>query len=333
MEKRNELKWAVLGTGGIARTMAQAAAAGGKRLYGAANRTRSRAEAYAEAFGVEKVYDSCEDIFSDPQVDVVYISTPHNSHFPYIVKALESGKHVLSEKAITLNSWELAQAEALAQRKGLVLAEAMTIWHMPLYKRLWEMAEQGELGRVHMITVSFGAPKDYDMSNRFFNRGLGGGALLDLGVYALSFARSFMSSQPDQIASQMRPAPTGVDEQENILLMNREGEAASMAVSLCTELPRTAVISCEKAYIEVPDYTRPVRASIMDVKTKERREIAEGKRELALWYEMQDMETAVLDGNIGLMRNAWTRDVMEIMTQLRKDWGLRYPEEEQPGGR
>ena len=71
----------------------------------------------------------------------------------------------------------------------------------------------------------------------------------------------------------------------------------------------------------------------MDVKTKERREIAEGKRELALWYEMQDMETAVLDGNIGLMRNAWTRDVMEIMTQLRKDWGLRYPEEEQPGGR
>ena len=142
-----------------------------------------------------------------------------------------------------------------------------------------------------------------------------------------------MSSQPDQIASQMRPAPTGVDEQENILLMNREGEAASMAVSLCTELPRTAVISCEKAYIEVPDYTRPVRASIMDVKTKERREIAEGKRELALWYEMQDMETAVLDGNIGLMRNAWTRDVMEIMTQLRKDWGLRYPEEEQPGGR
>lgn len=142
-----------------------------------------------------------------------------------------------------------------------------------------------------------------------------------------------MSSQPDQIASQMRPAPTGADEQESILLMNREGEAASLAVSLRAELPRTAVISCEKAYIEVPDYTRPVRASIMDVKTKERREIAEGKRELALWYEMQDMETAVLDGNIGLMRNAWTRDVMEIMTQLRKDWGLRYPEEEQPGGR
>ena len=135
MENKGTFNWAVLGTGGIAHSMGRAWAAGGGRLYGAANRTRSRAEAFAEEFGVKKVYDSCEDLFADPAVDVVYIATPHNTHFPYIMKALESGKHVLAEKAITLNSGELAQAEALAARNGLVLAEAMTIWHMPLYKK------------------------------------------------------------------------------------------------------------------------------------------------------------------------------------------------------
>ena len=328
MEKKRTLNWAVLGTGGIAHSMGRAWAAGGGRLYGAANRTRSRAEAFAEEFGVKKVYDSCEDLFADPAVDVVYIATPHNTHFPYIMKALESGKHVLAEKAITLNSGELAQAEALAARKGLVLAEAMTIWHMPLYKKLWPMVERGDFGKVQMITVNFGAPKPYDMSNRFFSRNLAGGALLDLGVYALSFARSFMSSQPDKVDSQMRFAPGGTDEQETILLMNREGESASLAVSLRAELPRTAVVSCEKAYIEIPDYTRPVRAFVVNSQTGERKEIREGERELALWYEKEDMERAILEGDTGEMRASLTRDVMEIMTRLREDWGMRYPEEE-----
>ena len=167
-----------------------------------------------------------------------------------------------------------------------------------------------------MITVNFGAPKPYDMSNRFFSRNLAGGALLDLGVYALSFARSFMSSQPDKVDSQMRFAPGGTDEQETILLMNREGESASL------------VVSCEKAYIEIPDYTRPVRAFVVNSQTGERKEIREGERELALWYEKEDMERAILEGDAGEMRASLTRDVMEIMTRLREDWGMRYPEEE-----
>ena len=110
----------------------------------------------------------------------------------------------------------------------------MTIWHMPLYKKLWELTEGGNLGRVQMITANFGSFKDYDMKNRFFNRSLAGGALLDIGVYALSAIRSFMEETPDQILSQMLPAPTGVDEQAAILLKNKKGQ---MATAACPFIP------------------------------------------------------------------------------------------------
>ena len=111
------------------------------------------------------------------------------------------GKHLLVEKSITLNSRELDDMIALAKEKKLVLAEAMTIWHMPIYKKLWDIVQSGELGKVQIITMNFGSFKEYDMSNRFFNMNLAGGAMLDIGVYALSIVRSFLDEQPDDIVS------------------------------------------------------------------------------------------------------------------------------------
>ena len=108
-------------------------------------------------------------------------------------KALEHGKHLFVEKSITLNSRELDEMIALAKEKNLILAEAMTIWHMPIYKELWKIVQSGELGKMQIMTVNFGSFKEYDMNNRFFNMNLAGGALLDIGVYALSAVRSFMS--------------------------------------------------------------------------------------------------------------------------------------------
>lgn len=117
-----------------------------------------------------------------------------------------------------MNSSELCEMISLANERGLILAEAMTIWHMPIYKELWKIIENGELGKVQMITVNFGSFKDYDMKNRFFNRKLAGGAMLDIGVYALSIVRSFMEEKPENLMSQWKSAPTGVDEQATILL-------------------------------------------------------------------------------------------------------------------
>lgn len=326
MEK--QLNWAVLGTGVIANQMAAALQDMGKKLYAVGNRTYEKGVAFAQKYGIDKVYDHYEEIFTDPEVDVIYLTTPHNTHYGFMKKALENGKHLLVEKSITLNSDELEEMIAIAEEKNLIVAEAMTIWHMPLYKKLWEIVESGKIGKVQMITMNFGSYKEYNMNNRFFNRNLAGGAMLDIGVYALSIVRSFMSSMPDQIVSQWLPAPTGVDEQATILLKNPDGQMATVALSLHSKQPKRAMISCEKAYIEIMEYPRAQEAVIVDAETGEKTVVTAGETARALEYEMRDMEAAILEGKVGVMCLSDSRDVMKIMTQLRREWGMTYPEEE-----
>ena len=326
-DRKKELNWAVLGTGGIAGEMAKSLKAAGRQFYGVWNRTRKRAEDFAAAYGAERVYSKPEEVFEDPKVDGVYIAVLHDVHFPLIMEALEHGKHVLAEKPITLNSRQLKEAEKLAGEKGLILAEAMTIWHMPLYKELWKRLDQGEFGKAQIITANFGSFREYDMTSRFFSMDLSGGALLDIGVYAISAARSFMGGSPSGVKSHMRRAASGVDEQSVILMWNPEGQMASISLSLHSKQPKRVMISCEKAYIEIMDYPRGTKAVITDAQTGEKQEIEAGDEKTALFYEIQDMEEAVRNGDAGLMRLSWSHDVMQIMTDLRKEWKLLYPGE------
>ena len=321
MEK--QMNWAVLGTGVIANEMAQALQKMGKRLYGVGNRTHWKAVDFAAKYGVEKVYDRMEDLFADPKVDIVYLTTPHNTHIRFLREALKNGKHVLCEKSITLNSGELEEAIGLARERGVILAEAMTIWHMPLYRKLRALLREGAFGRVQMLQINFGSFKEYDMENRFFNRNLAGGALLDIGVYALSLARSFLDSCPDQVKSLMKQAPTGVDEQAGILLMNPEGQMAGITLSLHSRQPKRAVISCEKGYLEISDYPRADSAVFVDAVSGRRTQIEAGRTEDALLYEMQDMEAAVISGDDSAMNLSLTAEVMRLMTGLREEWGRR----------
>lgn len=322
-----QLNWAVLGTGAIANEMALAFKAMGRTLGAVGSRSPEKAAAFAKRYGAQKAYADFREMFTDPAVDVIYLATPNNTHMEFLRAALTGGKHVLCEKSIALNSRELADAARLAEQRGLVLAEAMTIWHMPLYKELRRMVGAGELGRVQMMTLNFGSFKEYNMQNRFFAPSLAGGALLDIGVYALSLARGFMESQPDRVLSQMRPAPTGVDEQAGILLMNRQGQMATLALSLHAKQPKRAVISCEKGYVEILEYPRADRALWVDAATGAQRVLAAGEAARALQYELEDMERAVLTGDAGPMRLGETADVMALMTALRREWGLQYPGE------
>lgn len=325
--EHNVLNWAVIGCGVIANEMAQGLRKMGRTLYSVANRTHEKAVQFAQVYNVRKVYDVIDDVFTDPDVDIIYITTPHNTHYKYMKKALENGKHIFVEKSITLNSRELSEMVLIAKEKGLLIGEAMTIWHMPLYKKLWQIVGSGELGKVQMITMNFGSFKEYDMSNRFFNMKLAGGAMLDIGVYALSIVRSFMEEKPDEILSQWKPSPTGSDEMATVLLKNTKGQMATVALSMHSKQPKRAMISCEKGYIEIMEYPRADRAVIVDAETGAVREIVSGETENALYYELQDMEEAVRTGDGSLLHLQDTCDVMEIMTRLRKDWGMRYPGE------
>ena len=327
MTNQIKYKWATLGTGVIANELAQALEALGGKLYSVANRTYDKGVAFAEKYGIEKVYQEIDEVFKDPEVDIIYISTPHNTHINFLRKALAAGKHVLCEKSITLNSEELAEAIQLAEENHVKLAEAMTIFHMPIYRKLSEIVESGKLGPLKVIQMNFGSYKEYDMTNRFFNRNLAGGALLDIGVYALSFVRWFMTSQPTEMVSQVKLAPTGVDEQAGILLTNAEGEMATVTLSLHAKQPKRGTIAYDKGYIELYEYPRGQKAVITYTEDGSQEIIKAGETAKALQYEVLDMEAAVAGENDYTYLN-YSRDVMDLMTQLRKDWGLTYPEEE-----
>ena len=299
----------------------------GRQLYGVANRTYEKAVTFAEKYGVKKVFPTYESVFDDPEVDVVYITTPHNTHYPYMKAALEHGKHLFVEKSITLNSRELSEMRALAEEKGLVLAEAMTIWHMPLYKKLWKIVDSGRLGKVQIITMNFGSFKEYDMNNRFFNMHLAGGAMLDIGVYALSVARLFMASHPDEVVSLANRAATGVDETSGFVTRNAEGQLGVFSLSLHSKQPKRAMISFDNCYLEINDYPRADRAEIVWTSDGHREIVEEGEEAYALAYEMADLEAAVAGDESKLKLIDYAADVMDTMTRLRYDWGVYYPEE------
>ena len=315
--------WVCIGCGHIANEMAQAMAELGKTFYGVYSRTKANAEAFAKKYGIAKVYGSADELFADENADIVYIATPHNRHIEYILKAAESKKHILCEKAITLNYAELEQAMDACRQNGVLLAEAMTIYHLPVYKKAEKYL--GRLGKLKMLEVNLGSNKDYDMENRFFNPALAGGAMLDIGVYALSFVRYFMSEAPEEVFSTVKLAPSGVDEQAVILLRNSADEMAGVTLSLTAKLPRTAVASFENGYISFDNYNRSHRAEIT-FNDGECVVITDDANTSVLTYEIKDMESSVSGEGNKMLLNL-TADVMNIMTKIRYDHGVKYPEE------
>lgn len=323
----NKYNWAILGCGNIANDFARDVTRMGGEIYSVANRTYEKAVSFAKEYNIKKVYEKIDDLFADKNVDIVYIATPHNKHIEYILRALENNKHVLCEKAITLNSQELNKAVDLANEKKLILAEAMTIYNMPLYTELEKLINSGKLGEFRLAQVNFGSFKEYDMTNRFFNMDLAGGALLDIGVYALSLVRMFMDTKNAQIHSQVKFAETGADEQSSIIIENGKEQMASVTLSLHAKQPKRATICYDNGYIEIFEYPRADNATITYTDDGHTQEIIAGKLENALCYELQNMENAVETGK-NTMRLRFTIDVMNIMTTLRNNWNMKYPEEQ-----
>lgn len=320
-----DYKWAIIGCGHIANEMAQAMGDMDCNFSGVFSRTYENAVAFAEKYNIPKVYNSIDELLND-DVDIVYIATPHNSHIEYLRKCLNAGKHILCEKAITLNSIELNEAVKLAEKNKLVLAEAMTIFHCPVYRKLDEIIASGKLGAIKNIMVDLGSNKEYDMTNRFFNLDLAGGAMLDIGVYALSFARYFMSQNPNEVLSQMKKAPTGADEQVGIILKNSNNEMATVNLSLTAKLPKLGIASFEKGYISVDNYNRTHKIDVVyNDGTSET--LVDDSNLNALAYEVINMEKAV-SGEENIMHLDYTKDVMDIMTMVRYEHEMFYPEEQ-----
>ena len=322
--EQKKLNWGILGTGWIAHEMGEALNEVNGEIYAVCATTLENAQKYAEEFQVTKAYGSADEMIADPNVDIVYIATPHNLHYQFLLQAVKAGKHVFCEKSITVNSRQLEECVAIAKEKGLVICDGMTLLHMPLYKKLKEMISEGAIGDVKMVQVNFGSCKEYDVTNRFFSKELAGGALLDIGVYATSFARFFMKSKPNAVLTTANYFETGVDETSGILLKNPDGEMAVMALTMRAKQPKRGVVAGEKGFIEIYDYPRAVKATITYTETGKTEVIEEGDSTKALQYEVADMQNYVWN-NGGEENLAIVRDVMETLTSIRNQWGMVYP--------
>lgn len=318
-----KLNWGILGTGWIAHEMGAALNAVNGEIYAVCDTSLEKAEKYAEEFGVTMAYGSAEEMIIDKDVDIVYIATPHNLHYQLLLQSVKAGKHVLCEKSITVNSRQLEECVIIAEEKGLVISDGMTLLHMPLFKKLKQIVQDGAIGDVKMIQVNFGSCKEYDAKNRFFSKELAGGALLDIGVYATTFARYFMKSKPDVVLTTANYFETGVDETSGILMKNPDGEMAVMALTMRAKQPKRGIVAGEKGFIEIYDYPRAQKATITYTENGHTEVIEAGKTEEALQYEVQDMQDYIWN-NGGKENLKIVRDVMETLTTVRNQWGMVY---------
>ena len=323
------LNWGILGSGWIAQEMGEALQTVNGSIYGVYSANPAHAQRYAATYSVAHCYKSAEEMLADPNIDIIYIATPHNLHYQFIRQALLAGKHVFCEKSITVNASQLQECAALAAEKNLVICDGVTLFHMPLYKELKKRIASGAIGQVKMVQVNFGSCKEYDVNNRFFSKELAGGALLDIGVYAVSFARYFMGSKANVVLTTANYFETGVDETSGILLKNPDGEMAVISLTMRAKQPKRGVLSFDRCYIQVDEYPRADSARIVWTEDGSVEEVAAGEEAYALCYEMADLERAVAGDEDARTLIGYAADVMDLMTSLRAAWGVVYPEERQ----
>ena len=234
---------AIMGAGSIAQRMGETV----QRTdivsgYAVASRDLSRARELAEKYGFQKAYGSYDEMLADPAVDLVYIATPHVFHASQIEQCLKAGKHVLCEKSFTINADQARRVTAMAREKGLLLAEAIWPRYMPMAKTLQEFAAGDKIGKIHSLTANLGYPVYH--RERLHDRSLGGGALLDVGIYPLTFASLILGDEVTEICSSVNLSETGVDAFENIVLTYASGAQASIFSSIiCPSGGRSGMIA------------------------------------------------------------------------------------------
>ncbi|WP_279036003.1 Gfo/Idh/MocA family protein [Lactobacillus intestinalis] len=324
MKKYN---WGMIGTGWIAHEMADALNAVNGEVYAVADVNEEMLEKFAKEKHITHTFTNPDEMIADPNIDIIYIATPHTFHYEYIKKALNANKHVFAEKAMTVNARQFDEVEKLAKEKGLILTEGFTLYHMPIYQKVLNLIKSGKLGKIKMIQVNFGSLKDYDPKNRFFNKDLAGGALLDIGGYATAFARTFLDEAPESILTTVKLFETGVDEQSGIILKNTQDQMVVMALSMRAKQPKRGVVSGTKGYVEINQYPRATTAKITytaSAHEETHETMTAGNSDDALKYEVQDMQRYIEQGHDdGQLQ--MSHDIAHILTSVRTSWGMKYP--------
>lgn len=322
------MKIGVLGAGNISHAVVPAMIALPEvECYAVASRSLEKAQSFAQQYGFQKAYGSYEELVSDPEVELVYVATPHSHHFAHMMLCMEHGKGVLCEKAFTMNSAQARKVMDYARENGIFAAEAIWPRYMPSRKIIDDVIESGAIGRVNTLTANL----SYVIHQvpRIVQPELAGGALLDIGVYGINFALMHFGTDIERVESSVQMTDTGVDAMETITIFYHDGRMAVLTHSIYARSDRKGIIHGDKGYIVVENINNPQSVSVFDLEDRLVAHYEVPQQINGYEYQFAECVHAIEAGR----HESWSMPLedsvfmMELMDGLRKQWGLVYPQE------
>lgn len=293
------------------------------------SRDAERARQFAAANEIPHAYGSYADLVADPDVDVVYVGTPHSDHVDTVQTALRAGKAVLCEKAFTVNADQARLLADLARQSGVFCMEAMWMWCNPVQLRLYDLLASGEIGEVRSVTANLGFTATYDANSRLFEPELGGGALLDVGVYPVAFAYRLLGA-PTSIQAHATLADTGVDSTTAMQFGYASGAVAQLVGSFDAELSKRATIAGTKGWIELPPDFHHAPHFTIHRAGREPETYHEPTVGGGYVYEAEEVARCLREGRTesSLVPLDDTVAVLRTLDEVRAQIGVRYPADE-----
>lgn len=319
------MKIGILGAGSIAHKMAETVGSMDKtEIYAVASRSLEKAENFAKQYQIPKAYGSYQEMLMDSYVDLVYVATPHSHHYEHVKMCLEHGKHVLCEKAFMINSSQAKDVVGIARKKKLLLAEAIWTRYMPSRTLIREAVDSGIIGEVTSLTANLG----YAIGNkeRLVRSDLGGGALLDLGVYPINFALMVFGEDYQDVTAQGILSDQGVDLQNSITLTWKNGRMALLHSNMQALTDRRGIIHGDKGYLVVENINNCEAISAYDLDRRLIKQYGIPEQITGFEYEVESCRKALENGEIECkeMPLANSVAVMELMDRIREVLGIRY---------
>ena len=327
------LRWGILGTGWIAqRFVASLQAHTGQQVLAIGSRERATAQAFADRVGAPRAHGSYEGLVTDPDVDVVYVATPHNLHHSHALLGIGAGKHVLVEKPIGVNAWQARQIRDAASRRGVFCCEAFWTFFLPRFDVVRQLLADGVLGEVQTVIADHG--EWFPTTHRIFRQDLAGGPLLDLGSYTVALAVAVLGP-PDEVLAVSADAPTGVHGQVSAVLRHARGQQSLLSTTLFSNTPTAAVLAGTAATLVLPGpFFGPGDVELVSSDRTRRLHYSEpAVLHDALHHQAAEVATRIAAGEISTPMRPLGDSItmLETLDAIRRQVAVTYPGESAPG--
>lgn len=329
MKMKKTYKWGILGPGTIAHEFAKGLEVlDNAKLYAVVSRSAENSERFGEKHHIKKRYSNYEDFCNDKDIDIVYISTPHPMHKEFSIMCMEAGKSVLCEKSVAMNESELTEMISCARKNNVFFMEAMWTRFLPSIVKVRELLKNDKIGNIKRVTADF-AFNATEKVGRLYELELGGGALLDVGIYVLSFATMILGYEPKKVNSIAYIGETGVDERANIIMEYENGVSAALFCGISINTIDDAYIYGEKGYIRIPSFWHAEKIIVKMFDEDEEQIIDLPMISTGYNYEAQEVMQCIDNSQkeSEIMSLTESLKIIKIMDELRKQWGLKYPVE------